>query len=248
MEDASGNGEIDPAPAEAEFTPSSTPNCQVSIVGIEDQEFATRLGQTIGFLAVQYGRYAPLHDLDGITVAVDYKAALQELDRGIDTDRVLTPSDGIAVGMAMAPAVLREGKVKTRIIIDARLVVGLLDECDEALRKDALYTVIHELSHCAQHSEMEANLPGFQMSPASKFLPTELDRTYYFIVDACWNEYYACRMSATFPTDRSPDMMGYSETFLENYLRKWRKPSGGTGFMVTQAPSSRRLATITAQL
>lgn len=45
--------------------------------------------------------------------------ALPDLDRGCDTKLKLTPSEGIVLGVAMTPAVIRDGKIKSHMLFNA---------------------------------------------------------------------------------------------------------------------------------
>lgn len=62
-----------------------------------------------------------------MTVAFDYSKALTEIDRGYETQHVLTPSTEIARGVAMAPGVFRNGVLKTYLAFDASILSHLMD-------------------------------------------------------------------------------------------------------------------------
>lgn len=199
--EAAGDGET-------QLPASTTPrNLQVSVIGITNDEWEEGICKTVRVMAHDFGRWVPLHDLDGITIAVDYLAAVRALDRGIDGDEDdWAPSDdGIVVGQAVASPVMRDGKVKTHVILDIDRVLGLFVDDPEA-NAEGTYLIIHELAHCAEHSELIAGFP----SPHRTLLPLEIDRTYYEMVKRCWAEYFACRMSAFAWSGALPQ---YDDTF-----------------------------------
>jgi hypothetical protein len=47
----------------------------------------------------------------------DYAQALASLNRGYEIKHVLTPSDGHAVGIAMTPSVIRDGRLMSHIVV-----------------------------------------------------------------------------------------------------------------------------------
>ncbi len=87
---------------------------------VADEPTCQRIMDTALFYVNFFSRLYPLHDLDGITYARDYANTLATLDRGFETETTLTAtSDSVALGVAMAPAVKRDGKLKTHVVISA---------------------------------------------------------------------------------------------------------------------------------
>ncbi len=67
--------------------------------------------------------------LDGVTVAIDYDAALAGLDRGMEGLRRLTRSNTEEMqGVAMSPAVMRDGNERTHLVFNAEMLVPLSPE------------------------------------------------------------------------------------------------------------------------
>src|ERR1700728_2515316 len=88
--------------------------CSVCVKGFPEED-AKRLGELIWLFVRELSRIIDLEHLDGITVADDYPAALRDLDRGFEATRPLTPTTENATGVAMTPAVLRDGVLKSHI-------------------------------------------------------------------------------------------------------------------------------------
>src|ERR1700694_1707268 len=78
-----------------------------------------------------FGVPVNLEGLDGVTIAFDYPKALAELDRGYETTFVLKPSSEFAQGVAMAPAVKRDGVIKTHIAFDGNVFIHFMNTEDE---------------------------------------------------------------------------------------------------------------------
>jgi hypothetical protein len=102
--DSADEKTLDPPPQTA---PETIP---FSMRGFQDAVHAERFAQLLAILIRGISRYINLERLDGVTVAFDYDEALAELDRGFTPGRPLTrTSDDLILGVAMAPAVLRDG-------------------------------------------------------------------------------------------------------------------------------------------
>ena len=95
--------------------PTVPSNYPVAVHGFETTEHAERFAKVIGQMVNFLSCYIVLDRLDGITVAHDYDKALAQLDRGYKSEKTLkrTLSDS-TFGVAMAPAVLRDGIVKRK--------------------------------------------------------------------------------------------------------------------------------------
>src|SRR5690606_35561061 len=106
---------------------------------------ATALGHIMKTIVVEVGRDMPLSGLDGVTFAVDYKAALEQLDRG-DTGLGIEKSQSRDYGYAIAKCVrvVREGRVKDHIVLDASIAHGLLQEQSEG-RDIAIHLMVNML-------------------------------------------------------------------------------------------------------
>ncbi len=96
--------------------------------------------------------------LDGVTIAYDYDVALRELNRGFQSSGPLTATlDDFAGGVAMSPLVMRDGNVKSHILLSAG-IVPLIDSADGGV--SGKYLIAHELAHAHEHYFRDKQLPG----------------------------------------------------------------------------------------
>ncbi|MBI1738260.1 MAG: hypothetical protein HYR58_03340 [Acidobacteria bacterium] len=133
-----------------------------------------------------------LQRLDGVTIAYDYDVALSELNRGYEQTRELKRTeDEFAIGVAMAPPVLRDGQVRSHLILHGVISEWLQDEANPC-HALALYTLAHEAAHVEDLYFRDRASPGVLLSLR---LPHE-EAVLFEIADACWSEYAASRRSA----------------------------------------------------
>ena len=180
----------------------------VSLRGFDSDEDATEFGHLISVYIGELSRYIDLSGLDGVTIAYDFAEALGELDRGYETSHRLVPTDGCAIGVAMTPVVLRDGKIKSHIVMAA----GLAKFLDDAEGQDfslALHMLAHECAHVEVTSRFDTAFPEFLLS---KTHSNPLDTLRWEVILVCWDEYAATSISAKIGEDRSAD---YEELFLE---------------------------------
>jgi hypothetical protein len=112
--------------------PTTPGSVSVSLRGFADAKHAEGFGRVIAYTVGSISRFIDLQRLDGITVAFDYDDALAQLDRGYRATTPLTrTSNDQILGVAMAPAVLREGQVKAHLVFSASFVLPLENEDDE---------------------------------------------------------------------------------------------------------------------
>lgn len=178
-----------------------------------DERWHEALGSCIRLIIQEIAKVLNVERLDGITVAVDYPQALIELDRGFASMHPLTQTnDGIAFGIAMTPAVLRNGVVKSHIVLNAALLAPFLREATDAEIAHLIHTIAHELGHVHDLAFRDKAMPNVIL----KHNISDWDDYCLFdIADTCWQEYAACRLSAQFGSDPAD---GYQEVFL-NHLR-----------------------------
>ena len=124
------------------------PGLDICLRGFADQNEAQSVGRLVGDGLRLLGQSLNLGGLEGVIVAHDYDEALASIDRGTETSAPLTrTNDDRATGMAMAPAVLRNGVVKHYIVLEANLAKCLIRSPDDQLFHMAVYTLAHEASH-----------------------------------------------------------------------------------------------------
>jgi hypothetical protein len=195
---------------EKDNTQKSTapPQYQVSLRGFESEEAARSLGNLLSSYLHAIGRHIDISRLDGVTIAYDYKEALAALDRGYGAPtKVLTPTADYGVGVAMTPAVLRDGVVKAHIVLHAELIRPLEDQ-KQVRWKEALYLLAHECAHVEHNKIFDEAFPQTTLQVSYENIVAGILGQ---ISEACWEEYVACRISAVFADDQI--LAGYEETF-----------------------------------
>ena len=160
----------------------------------ELKELGDRLATWVGVISTVIN----LSALDGITAVVDYEGALANFDRGVDAlkeNSQLEPTnDGNAVGVAMTPALLKDGKVKSHIFFRYDVIRGIGSDREAEEFRTALHVLAHECAHVEATSKFDSAFPSvlFHEMPG-----TELDRAKWkYAIDRCWQEYVVCRRSA----------------------------------------------------
>lgn len=147
-----------------------------------------------------------LAGLDGVTIAYDYDAALAELSRGFQVSSTLARTvDDFAGGVAMTPMVMRDGKVKSHILLSAG-IVPLIDAPENGV--SGKYIIAHELAHVHEHYFRDRQLPGTLLQQTIFGVQEIL---LFQIADTCWSEYAASRLSATVSPDHG---LLYERTFI----------------------------------
>lgn len=177
--------------------PSTLPPFTYTFRGIEDESARQVMVDAMLPLADMMSRLYPLDGLDGITVAADYRQALAELDRGVETAKTIEPTDeSFGTGFAMSSGVVRDGRMKTHVTFDASVIAGISNE-DEELRRLCQHTFMHELGHVAEHSLDWARFGEAMLRPIDDRYEFEL----YRLTHNGWSEYYASRVSASWNED-----------------------------------------------
>lgn len=183
--------------------PSSMPTTVgFSVQGFNDEDVATRLAYAVADVVRVVGSFINLDRLDGVTIACDYDQALAQLDRGIDGLRPLIRSNTEEMqGVAMSPAVMRDGEVRTHLVFNAAYVATLvLDDATEDDRILAYGVISHECAHVEITAAKERAIPDARFgTPIEGFEHAVM----FQIAEICWDEYAACRMSAMFNRDQN---------------------------------------------
>jgi hypothetical protein len=202
-----------------ESPPTAPENLSVSLRAFDTEQHAREFGNLIACYARELSRYIDLSGLDGITVAHDYSQALAELDRGYATSHRLTPSEEFVIGIAMTPSVLRDGKLKSHIVLSAELALALENQEGENFSV-ALHTLAHECAHVEITQRFENAFPGVLLR---KRHDNVHDNMRWQVIGACWDEYAATYISA--PIGHDPTAW-YEECFL-TFLKETRPKANG---------------------
>lgn len=192
-----------------ELPPPTIPeNLQFSYSGFASEQEAYQLHAIVQPCLTTISTVLNLERLDGVTIAYDYAAALANLDRGFEASVPLRPSTELVQGIAMAPAVMRDGVLKARLVLDASYL-NVLEGEDPERARFIVYTLAHECAHVHDLRARDMAIPGVYLRQQ---LPNYEAALRFQTSSACWDEYAACRLSATFNPDH---IRYYQQVFLE---------------------------------
>lgn len=185
-------------------------NFQFSARGFADEDYAKKVIYKLHSILSVISQSIDLTNLDGVTVAFDYDDALAELDRGYETSYKLTATKDVAVGVAMAPTVVRDGKIKTHLVLNANYATSILEEPGQETDYfwQSLHLVAHECAHVEVTAAFDRSFPGFLLQKAHSSI---LDNMLWQVILATWNEYAACRIAGSMGYDPA---VGYLETLV----------------------------------
>jgi hypothetical protein len=169
-------------------------NLQLSARMFADENYAKEAMYKLHSVLSVLSQYIDLTNLDGVTVAFDYDEALAELDRGYQTTHMLRPTKDVAIGVAMSPTVIRNGVIKTHLVLNANYALGILEEPGEEtdLFPQSLHTIAHECAHVEVTAAFDRCFPGFLLQ---KKQSNPLDHIRWEVILAVWDEYAACRIA-----------------------------------------------------
>lgn len=162
--------------------------------GFATKEQAEALANKTAAFVKYIGTKLNLEGLDGITIAFDYNKALVDLDRGYETSFVLTPSTEFVQGVAMSPAVFREGKIKTHIVFSGGFAAFV--DTESATWRGLYYQLAHECGHVHDRRAFDLAFPNFLLTRYQ--FEDHLAAWYFQMGDGCRSEYTASRLSAEF--------------------------------------------------
>ncbi|MDE2163787.1 MAG: DUF4238 domain-containing protein, partial [Alphaproteobacteria bacterium] len=190
--------EVEPSEPVVEHLPAySSPNWMMHFLDCGDEETAKKIGAVASGVVFELAKVIPLNRIDGITFARDYPAALQNLDRGFTVSKPLTTTTEEGVeGVAMAPHVLRDGVVKTHIVMRGDIGHGLISD-DETWRNIASQMLVAELVEAACSEMFDTALPGVLLKP----IASAFDFQRFDCVNFAWSSYISSRLSAHIARD-----------------------------------------------
>jgi hypothetical protein len=182
-----------------EARPPTIPDpLKMELFGFESDEAANRLATFLQAYLAVISHQIDLTRLDAVTVAYDYGTALANVDRGIDGfARLTATSTEFATGVAMTPAVLRDGVIKSHMVLNANFVRGI--EQDEPFKYYILYVLAHECGHV---HDLKVRDEAFPNALFQKRYTNVRQSTFGQIAIVCWDEYAACYLSAPYSNDQ----------------------------------------------
>src|SRR4029079_8710170 len=112
---------------------------------------------------------------------------LRDLDRGFPASAPLQPTnEEYGVGVAMAPLVLRDGVIKTHMVMQGGVGHALISE-DETSWRVALHTVVSQLAHAACTQIVDESLPEILL----KRFEDRYDGFLYGAIHSAWTSYFS---------------------------------------------------------
>lgn len=186
-------------------------NLQLSARGFADEDYAKEAIYKLYSVLSVISQSIDLTSLDGVTVAFDYDKALEELDRGYETTYKLTATKDVAIGIAMAPSVIREGVIKTHLVLNANYALSILDEPAKETEYfwQSLHLIAHECAHVEVTAAFDRSFPGILLQKAYDNI---LDNMRWQVILATWDEYAVCRITGSIGYDPAD---GYLETLVK---------------------------------
>jgi hypothetical protein len=193
--------------------PTTLPDIGIDLRNFATEDHAKRVGEAVNSYLHVFGRVLNLKRLLKVIVAYDYGEALAGIERGTASSKPLkATNDDIAVGIAMAPAILHDGEPRSVMVLNAVYMSALAESENpelEAIRDQMAYTLAHE---CAHVHDLEMQTRGFPDAMLKTQLPFR-DAILFGIASACWDEYIACRLSAFIAKETT--LRAYEDTFCK---------------------------------
>jgi len=204
--------------------PSTLPDVVITLIGFASEEDANKLADIVrGYLSI-FGRLLDLSGLAQVYISFDYAGTLASLERGFDTEHVLRPTaDEIAIGVAMTPSVLREGKHKSVIVLSApHFAVLSADDSSvgdievlEKCRIQMIHTLAHECGHVHDREIQVRSFPNTLL----KRTWTSGQNALLGTAVACWEEHIASRLSANWGNEETRS--GFEDAFCSRLENAW---------------------------
>jgi hypothetical protein len=181
-------------------------NLQLSARAFPDVDLAREVIHKLHSILSVLSKYINLTNLDGVTIAYDYDEALAELDRGYETTYELTATKDVAIGVAMAPTVVRNGTIKTHLVINANLIVGILDSPGRETVEfsKSLHLIAHECAHVKVTAAFDKAFPGMLLQ---RTYDNALDNMRWQVILSAWDEYAVCRIAGSIGIDPAEDYL-----------------------------------------
>lgn len=203
--------------------PSSVPNSfSINLQGFNyTQEIFDLFTSRLQKIIILCGRFMNLELLNGITVGVDYDAALDSVDLGYESTIAKTyTKTADLVGVAKTLKVIRNNQIKAHVVYRAANIENIINNEPEKYFF-AANLVAHELGHVAEFSWRMKAMPELILKPYpfDCFITSRL----YDAAIVIWEEYAACRLASLFHDDENNLLVDYGETFnqcIENTLEK----------------------------
>jgi len=161
----------------------------VRLADFGDEVLAKEMADTVQVVVAALASDLSLQDFDGLTIAVDYDAALSGIDRG---DPTLPPIESSALayglGVAMPVSVFRDGARKEHIVFAAGIAEAWVSE-DADTRAFGLHTLIKMLAGVSHTTQ-------YVGAAATNFKPDIMAREFHGAVATAPSGYWSARQAA----------------------------------------------------
>lgn len=197
----------------------------VRLADFGEESLANKFAEILDSIVDALAQDLPLHELDGITIAIDYHAALAEIDRG---DPDLPPATSGALGYSQSVfkivTVIRGGVRKEHLVVAAWLAETWLSS-DSRVRATGIYTLVKMLAEVA-HSSLYAK------ARETAFTPGVMEREFHLAVACTPPSYWSARYAAFVEPDQGQiysDLVVDSLAFADREIaaRRARIPESG---------------------
>lgn len=161
----------------------------VRLADFGDAILAKEIADIVQAVVAQLSRELPLHDLDGLTIATDYDAALASLDRGDPTlPPVASGAVNYGLGVARPVTVFRDGQRREHLVVAAS-VAGTWTSEDAGTRAFGLHTLVKMLAGIAHTTRYAGAL-------TKTFTPDPMAREFHLAVASTSSSYWSARQAA----------------------------------------------------
>ena len=191
-------------------------NVRVTLSGDFEEAATKQIGSAVKEILAQACWTIPLDRLDGITFADNYAQALQELDHGFPAKRPVTTYDTEkGKGYAQSLTILRDGVVKSHVIIHGSIARALIDD-DTQSQQFAIYVIVYQLAQVGCTQIFDETLPGILLSPFMEKLQGALQACVY----PGWHAYFSARACAFFDETHAPILQEVLSIALDEALKE----------------------------
>lgn len=212
-----------------ELPPSTAPtSLNITVDGLVDTEKAKDFAYVVGAHLYMIGRAIDVSRLDAVTVTDRYAEALAQVERGFETQNIVTHSQNEdIVGVAMCVHVLRDDMPKVELVVEIEMLLPLwVFKRGSPEHARSLQLLAHECAHIEDLKRKDEAAPGIILR--SKY-QDEFEQMFAPVGSDLWNEYYACRRTAHFdPSGGEPFMealltcLGTNQDAINDAIRHYR--------------------------
>ncbi|MET0546146.1 MAG: hypothetical protein ABWZ40_07535 [Caulobacterales bacterium] len=178
--------------------PTLPASISLALRGYQEQSEGQKIAGALIECLQSISRVIDLASLDGLTLAHDYIDAVRGLDRGYADATPPRLSDAESIGIGIVLAVMRDGLVKNHIVLRPDAIAALIQAPEDEDFKNALYSLAHLCGHVEGMACLERAFPHTTLRLVHEH-PHDAQR--WDVILACWGEFAACWISASFVGD-----------------------------------------------